>query len=322
VPHQNPIHISLVIPVRDEEASLPALLESIASQSRQPDEIVIVDGGSKDRTVEMLREAALRDRRIRIVETDHATPGKGRNLGIAAASNEWIALTDAGIRLEREWLERLAATAASDPSLSVVYGNFEPVVNTFFERCASLTYPAVKTLRNGQMMRGPFVASMLLRRDVWKAIGGFPDLRAAEDLIFMERVRELKCGVGWEPHATVWWQLQPDIRRTYRKFVLYSAHNVWAGREWDWHYPVLRTYSIALVLLLLSIFHSRWWLFPLASLGAIRVFRSIWRRRDGRDILWLLNPVQFAGVAFVQAVVDVATFVGWGKALANRPRGG
>src|SRR5207237_2466805 len=122
---------------------------------------------------------------------------KGRNLGIAAAANDWIALTDAGIRLEPDWLERLAEAAEKDSSLPVISGNYEPVVNTFFERCAALTYPAARTMRNGQMMRGPFVASMLMRRDVWEAVGGFPDLRAAEDLFFIDRVRELGFGIGW-----------------------------------------------------------------------------------------------------------------------------
>jgi cellulose synthase/poly-beta-1,6-N-acetylglucosamine synthase-like glycosyltransferase len=48
-------------------------------------------------------------------------------VGIAAASYDWIALTDAGIRLEPSWLEHLVAAVDCDPSVAVVFGNYEPI---------------------------------------------------------------------------------------------------------------------------------------------------------------------------------------------------
>src|SRR5262245_52096305 len=91
------IKTSLVIPVKNEEESLARLFSSIACQTLPPDEIIIVDGGSTDHTVDKVKAEALQNNRIRIIEAGEATPGRGRNLGIASASNDWIALTDAGI---------------------------------------------------------------------------------------------------------------------------------------------------------------------------------------------------------------------------------
>src|SRR5918912_876135 len=122
-------HISLVVPVRDEAASVHVLLDSIAAQTRQPDEIIFVDGGSRDASQKMAR--------IRIIEAAEASPGRGRNLGIEAARHEWVALTDAGIRLEPQWLERLAEVARLDSMVAVVYGNYETGTDSFFERCAA-----------------------------------------------------------------------------------------------------------------------------------------------------------------------------------------
>lgn len=48
--------ISVVVPVRDEENSIRELLESLLAQTRPPDEIVVTDGGSKDRTRDIIRE--------------------------------------------------------------------------------------------------------------------------------------------------------------------------------------------------------------------------------------------------------------------------
>src|SRR6266496_3490629 len=62
------LELSLVIPVRDEERSLESLLESIAGQTLPPDEIVFVDGGSRDGTVEKIAAASRRDNRIRVIE--------------------------------------------------------------------------------------------------------------------------------------------------------------------------------------------------------------------------------------------------------------
>jgi glycosyltransferase involved in cell wall biosynthesis len=312
-------HVSLVTPVRDEAATVQTLLDSIATQTRRPDEMVFVDGGSVDDTVERLRAARREDTRLRIIEAGEASPGLGRNIGIEAARHEWVALTDAGIRLEPTWLECLVEVAALDPSVAVVYGNYEPVVTSFFERCAALSYPPPKQARTGGSMRGPSTASMLLRRSVWESVGGFPDLRAAEDLIFIERIRQRGFKEGWSPQATVRWQLQPTLVRTFRKFVLYSRHNVWAGRQWDWHYGVARKYILALPFVVLAVAHSLWWLVVPLLIQLARVAKSIWNRREGRGLLWLLNPAQFVGVAVILLTIDAATFTGWAQAAWRRP---
>jgi hypothetical protein len=154
-----------------------------------------------------------------------------------------------------------------------------------------------------------------MRREVWRRAGGFPDMRAAEDLIFMERVEAQGARTRWAPRANVRWQLQPNLARTFRRFALYSKHNVWAGRQRFWHYGVARQYAVALAFVALAFAHSPWWLaVPAAGLGA-RAALSVWRRREGRGLAWALNPVRLAGVCLVLLAVDMATFVGWAQAL-------
>ncbi len=310
-PHRSLPGISLVVPVRDEEMSIGELIASISRQTLQPDEVVLVDGGSTDQTVALAEGLTAQDPRYRIVRAGEATPGRGRNVGFAAARHDWVALTDAGIRLDPAWLERLAEVVERDRSVRVVYGHYEPVRETFFEECAALAYVPAKHHRPGGLMRGPFIASALIHRDVWEAVGGFPDLRAAEDLVFMERIDGQKFHVGWAPGATVAWRLQSTLARTYRRFVLYSKHNVWAGRQRYWHHGIARQYLVALPFVILSFAHSPWWL-GVPLLGALaRVAKSLWVRREGRGLIWLLKPIQFAGVGVILAAIDLATFVGW-----------
>lgn len=318
--NQSRLSVSLVIPVRNETKSLPTLIESLQSQTYPPAEAIIVDGGSTDETVALARSLTEGDARFRIIEAGPATPGRGRNVGIAASTNEWVALTDAGIKLEDSWLENLVRVVETDSNPDVIYGNYEPIINSWFERCAALAYVPPKTLRSGSLLRGPSVTSMLLRQNVWRSVGGFPDLRAAEDLIFMERIEQKGFRLGWAPAATVRWNLQPTPVSTFRKFALYSKHNVWAGRQHDWHYGIARQYALWAAFVLLAILtHNPWWLLVIAFGFALRTIKSIWRRRENRGLFWAFNPLQIFGVCFVLMLIDVATFVGWIDALRKRP---
>lgn len=312
------MNVSLVVPVRDEADSILVFLESIAAQTRIPDEIIFVDGGSLDSTPEIIETWCNRwlpEQKVQIIRAGQANPGKGRNLGIEAATWEWIALTDAGIKLQPGWIAGLIGTAEKNPEAEVIYGNYEPVTDTFFTHCAALVYVSLKRQTPAGPVRGPSTASMLLQRRVWEAAGGFPDLRAAEDLIFFRKVDELGSVTAWSPDATVWWQLRPDLNSTFRKFVLYSRHNVLAGQQRYWHYGLVRYYLLSLPFMIAWLWHSYWWLTVPLLIFLARVAKNIFVRRESRGWLWLLDPVQFVMVAFIQAVIELATFIGWGQAL-------
>ena len=85
---------SVIIPVRNEELSIRALLESLRNQTLKPAEIVITDGGSTDATPDIIAEFVDRGEPIHLIREHAALPGRGRNLAAAAAENEWIAFID------------------------------------------------------------------------------------------------------------------------------------------------------------------------------------------------------------------------------------
>ncbi len=310
--------ISLVIPVRDEARTIQELIESISQQSRKPDEVIFVDGGSRDATVELLRDACEKNPAFRLIEARKALPGQGRNIGVAQANYDWIAFTDAGNRLEPDWLEQLIAVADLHPEAGIICGNYEPVTDTFFTECAAVAYIDQKVPRENGPCRGPFIASSLVHRDVWHAAGGFPDLRAAEDLIFFEEVERKGHLFSWAPKATVHFRLRAGLGSTFRRFRLYSSVNAWAGRQNKWHYGVARLYLLALPFIVLGIWKSFWWLLiPAAGLGA-RVGRRIWVQRGGHGVSWVFNPLRFVCVLIITLTLDAATFLGWIVALVKR----
>ena len=307
--------ISLVIPIRNEEDSIEKLIESIKLQTLQPDEVIFVDGGSTDRTVELVERFGKENPRVKLLKIERATPGRGRNIGIEAARNEWIALTDAGITLDEKWLEELVRPVRDDDKFDVVYGNLSPVIGNFFDKCVSIAHAPPKKVDD---IRTTFIASSMVKKEVWRAVGGFPDLRAAEDLMFMESIVAAGFAVGIAPKAVVHWDLQPDLPSTFRKFVLYSRHNVWAGRQWDWHYGVARQYLTVLPFALLGLFYSWWWLLIIPLWLVLRTAKRIFRNRFEFGLMSLFNPAVFFGVMFLSLVIDLATYIGWAQAVLTK----
>ena len=312
------MEVSLVIPVRDEAASIEQLLASIGAQTHEPDEVVIVDGGSRDGTLKILREARANNPKLRVIEASKATPGLGRNIGIANARHEWIALTDGGIRLDPQWLARLVEIAQSQPELKIICGNFEPEIDSFFKECASIAYVPPKTPTNHGSVRGPFIASSLVKREAWYSVGGFPDLRASEDLIFFDEIENKGHKMGWAPGAVVYWELRTTLWRTLSRFVSFSSANVWAGQKRRWHYVVLGYYLVSLPFVALAAFMSAWWLLVPMVIQLARVGKNIWLNREGRGFFWVLNPLRFAYVLLITMAIDLATFAGWLIALLKR----
>jgi glycosyltransferase involved in cell wall biosynthesis len=310
-----PGYISLIIPVFNESQTIAKLIETIKDQTVQPDEIILVDGGSTDNTIQLSKEVIGSDKRFSIIEAGRAMPGKGRNIGTAHAKNEWIAYTDAGIILDKEWLLELSRIRDKNPETAIVFGNFAPQINSFFDKCAAIAYvPEVKPGR----IRGKSIVSCLMKKEVWEKVGGFPDWRATEDLVFIEKAELLDYKVMEAPAAMAMWELRPDFWSTFRKFDLYSKYNVWAGRQAYWHYGVARQYVLILVFVLLGIFHSWYWILLIPIWLTARVAKRIILHQQEFGIKTLFNPVVFFMVLLITVLIDIATFTGWVKALFNK----
>lgn len=299
--------------MKNEQETLAALIDSISRQTYQPDEVIMVDGGSTDKTVELFERLCSKNARYKLIRTEQAFPGKGRNIGIQNARNEWIALTDAGITPEPDWLEELVKATGAHPRADVIFGNVNPVRDTFFERL--FVYTAMAPRQPGHI-RVKYIASLLLKKQVWHTVGGFPpDLRAGEDRIFIDAAADRGFQAETAPKASVNWKMPPDLFTTFKKYILYSKHNIWGNRGWDWHYGILRQYLVALPFVLLGVFHSPWWLLAVAAWLFLRTFKRLWIHRQEYGLTPVFNPVIFVGVMFLSLVMDLATFIGWIQAI-------
>lgn len=244
-PASSVIEISVVIPVRDEEDSIRALLDGLLRQTLLPAEIVITDNGSIDATADIVAEIIHSGAPINLIREKEGLPGRGRNIGVAKARCEWIAFIDAGNKPAPDWLAALARKASENSTVDVVYGTYEPVIDSFFKECAAIAYVPPPSETEGGLVRPRSIVSALMRRKVWETVGGFhEDLRSAEDLLFMRNVEQLKFTIARTSSAIVYWDIQPNLWRTFKRFVEYSRNNIRAGLFAEWQGRIFIYYGL------------------------------------------------------------------------------
>ncbi|MCM1157294.1 MAG: glycosyltransferase [Bacteroidales bacterium] len=98
--------VSVIVPVYNAEKYLRECVESIIGQTLQNIEIIFVDDGSVDGSLAILKEYAEKDGRIRVVNGSHGGGGAARNIGIEAASGEYLSFFDSDDVMEPELLEK------------------------------------------------------------------------------------------------------------------------------------------------------------------------------------------------------------------------
>jgi glycosyltransferase involved in cell wall biosynthesis len=136
--------ITLIATVLNEGSSIHRLMHSIQQQTRLPDEIIIVDGGSTDATVAILREyqATLP---LKMLIEPGCNISQGRNIALAAATHPIIAITDAGVRLHPEWLAHITRPLLDNAAVTVVGGFFQADPQTIFETALGATTLEIST---------------------------------------------------------------------------------------------------------------------------------------------------------------------------------
>jgi glycosyltransferase involved in cell wall biosynthesis len=308
--------VSVIVPVRDEEDSIHELLDSLLAQTRPPDEIVITDGGSVDATPEIIESYKQKGLPVHLIRAGAALPGRGRNLAAARARFEWLAFTDGGIRLAKNWLEALVAKASENESIDVVYGHVEPVTDTFFTECAAIAYVPPPKPHEDVIARPRFIASSLLRREAWAKVNGFPEnLRSAEDLLFMNRLDKAGYRAVFEPKAHVYWRLRSTLTSTFKRFLVYSLNNIRAGLFMEWQARILFRYAMLVVIAVAVLFiKPSWFWLPFALWVLMLVARSIvslWRNRKCYSGSFFRNVRRAAMVIAILAVLDAAAIIGW-----------
>ena len=284
--------VSLLLTVKDEIASIAALLDSIARQTRLPDELIVTDGGSGDGTYEALcqfQEAqANQETGIFVVVKQGSgwNISEGRNAAIEFSTGSILAITDAGVTLPFDWLEKIIAPLLQDPELDVASGFFHATPHNSFEAAlGAVTLPLAHEINPRQFL--PSSRSVALRRSVLEAVGGYPEwLDYCEDLILDLRLRAQGAKFCFVPDASVGYRPRTSWLAYGLQYHRYARGD---GKADLWrlrHTIRYFVYLLAAPLLLALGIYTHLAFFLLLVLGAMVYLGPLYRR-----LPWLLKEL-------------------------------
>jgi len=318
--------VSMVVTVLNEGESIARLLDSIASQTRLPDEVVACDGGSADDTVARLN--AERRFPVRVIESPGANISRGRNLAIDASMGDLIVCADAGVRLDPGWVEALCAASDKasvgprDPRL--IGGVFTPDHTNAFELAMSATVlPLVDEIAPERFL--PSSRSVAFTRAGWEAAGRYPEwLDYCEDLVF--DLRALRSGpFVFAPRAIVHFRPRASLRAFWKQYSLYARGDGKAGLWLKRHLIRYATYLAGLPALLFGALAAADYGLQALCVAGLAIGAGAYLRTPYQRLARLWGSYGLAGrlqalglVPIIRVVGDVAKMAGYPAGVAWR----
>ncbi len=174
--------VSVLATVLNECQNVPRLARSLGAQTRAPEDIVVVDGGSTDGTPGALH-SELPAARVDVLPG--ANISAGRNRAVRLAAHPVVAATDAGVDLHPRWLELITKPLEeTGAEVQAASGFFVSAPQSTWELAlGATTLPDVAEIDPTRFL--PSSRSLAFRRDAWQAAGAYPEwLDYCEDLVF------------------------------------------------------------------------------------------------------------------------------------------
>lgn len=302
------IPVSLIVTVLNEETSIVDLLESYRQQSVLGLECIIVDAGSIDQTVPLIQDFAANypDLAITLVQSLGSTRAAARNQATTLAKGDYIAMTDAGCRLDHHWLAELWRVAQEQGAFVVggfffgaIHSRLEAAIAPYFLQLGSRVTAANFTATS---------RSLLIHKDTFQRVGGFrEDLVLSEDYELMRRLRAQNITVAFARQALVYWRPPSDLITFITKITAFAQSDASIPL---WRPKIATIYGRYLALFLIELVGGGWWFW---SFLALYLLWSIRKNYQVARAGWFYLPL-------LQILSDMAVMVGtlWGYVLYLR----
>lgn len=220
---KNPI-VSILIRTKDEERYIGQTLSILFSQTHKNYEVIIVDSGSTDSTLEIAGNFSVK---IYKIKPEEFTWGYSLNYGFQRAKGKYVVCLSAhALPLSDRWLETLIANF-SDDKVAAIASNMLPLpdCNPFDRRGLLNKY----SMEKQELFEGrPFIFSnscSAIRKSVWDIVRFDEALLAVEEEDWARKVRKIGYKIMYEPDAKVYHSHNETLRQIYKRF--YELSHAW-----------------------------------------------------------------------------------------------
>jgi teichuronic acid biosynthesis glycosyltransferase TuaG len=200
--------ISVVIPTFNSEKYVEETIRSVQNQDWRELEIIMMDDGSTDNTLEILNRLAAKDSRIKVFTQPNGKPAKARNNAIRKASGNWIAMIDSDDmwfqgKLRLQYEKTIAAKADLSFTDGYVCINNDMTLRDYRLGVVSKVYEGAEAIQEFHAQNRVPTSSVLIKREVVLKHGFPPEYPEypmyCEDYLFWTRLLDKGCrflGIG------------------------------------------------------------------------------------------------------------------------------
>jgi O-antigen biosynthesis protein len=224
--------VSVVVCAYNAADTIDDCLSSLAALTYPRFEIIVVNDGSRDDTSGRAHGYA----GVRVIDIPNGGLSAARNVGLAEATGEIVAYTDADVRVDRDWLTYLIQPLLSPAFVGSGGPNVVPPDDPFVAQCVARSPGGpTQVLLDDRVAEHVPGCNMAFRRDALLAIGGFNPvyLRAGDDVDVCWRLQAKGLQVGFAPSALVWHHHRSSVKAYWRQQVGYGEGETWL----DAHHP-------------------------------------------------------------------------------------
>ena len=300
--------ISFITTVFNEEKTIDQFFESLHGQTKAPDEIVIVDGGSSDSTISKIetQKAVFKKKKIHfklLIKTGNRSVG--RNEAIKHAKGDVIVCTDAGNVLDKNWIKYITKPFIKK-NVDVVAGYYKGIAKTIFQKCL-IPYALVMPDKVNPDNFLPATRSIAFTKSIWKKVGGFDEKYSHnEDYVFANKLKESNAKIVFAKDAVVHWLPRNSFKQAFVMFFRFALGDAESNL---WRSKVLLLFAryllIGYLLFLSLLYHSMIGVFLVVGLFILYLLWSILKNyRYVNDI----KAIVF--LPALQLTADVAVIAG------------
>ncbi len=224
--------VSVVVCAYNAADTLADCLTSLDELIYPDVEVIVVDDGSRDATGDIARGYS----GVRVIEVPNGGLSAARNVGLAAATGEIIAYTDADVRVDPDWLTYLVQPLLTSDVAGVGGPNVVPADDPWVSQCvARAPGGPIHVMLDDRIAEHVPGCNMAFKRDVLLAADGFNPVyvRAGDDVDICWRLQAKKLDIGFAPSALVWHHRRASVREYWRQQVGYGEGEAWL----DAHHP-------------------------------------------------------------------------------------
>lgn len=213
---------ALIATLYNEADNVSRWWDCLMLQTVQPDEIVIVDGGSKDGTWEKLQELAGKSSVPVKLDQRRCNIAEGRNRAIQMTDAEIIASNDAGSFPESAWFGEITGPLMEDGMLDVVGGKSTMTVENEFQKSMAIFEPGSDEAASGIL--GCSSRNIAFRRATWMDVGGYPEwlTLTSEDALFNHQLHKIGKNFRYNPRAVVRWAARESEAQYFKMLYHYG----------------------------------------------------------------------------------------------------